>query len=72
MNVDIQKYVAKCDICQRNKTENISSPGLFHLVHIPNQKLEEISIGFLEGLLISDGKEKIVVVVVRLTKMHIL
>ena len=68
MNTNIQKYVAKCDIFQRNKNENISTPGLLHPLHIPNQKWEEISMDFIDGLPISEGKDKILVVVDRLTK----
>lgn len=29
MNKEIQKYVAKCDICQRNKSENIPTQGCY-------------------------------------------
>ncbi|MDO5305520.1 MAG: RNase H-like domain-containing protein, partial [bacterium] len=68
MNADIQKYVAECGVCQRNKNENILSPGLLHPLHIPSQKWEEISMDFIEGLPMSDGKDKILVVVDRLTK----
>ena len=68
MNADIHKYVAECDTCQRNKVENISSPGLLHPLHIPNQKWEEISMGLMGGLPVSDGKNKILAVVDRLTK----
>jgi hypothetical protein len=28
MNKDIQKFVVECDICQRNKNENVMTPGL--------------------------------------------
>jgi hypothetical protein len=42
--------------------------GLLHPLHIPEQKWEEISMDFIEGLPMSDGKEKIFVVVDRLTK----
>ena len=68
MNRDIQKYVAECDTCQRNKSENITTPGLLHPLNIPNQKWEEISMDFIEGLPVSEGKDKIFVVVDRLTK----
>ena len=68
MNVEIQKYVAECDICQRSKTENISSPRLIHPLHIPNQKWDEISMDFIEGLPMSYEKDKILVVVLGLTK----
>jgi hypothetical protein len=68
VSVDIRKYVAECDLCQRNKNENVLTPELLHPLHIPNQKWEEISMDFIEGLHISDGKDKILVVVDRLTK----
>jgi hypothetical protein len=49
MNKDIQKFVAECDTCQRNKNENVMTPGLLHPLHIPNQKWEEILMDFIEG-----------------------
>ena len=44
------------------------TPGLLHPLHMPKQKWEEISMDFIEGLPLSDGKDKIFVVVYRLTK----
>ena len=64
----IQQYVAKCNKCQRNKCENILTPGLLQPLHIPNQKWEEISMDFIDGLPPSEGKGNILVVVDRLTK----
>ena len=29
---DVLKFVAECDICQRNKHENVASPGLLQLL----------------------------------------
>jgi hypothetical protein len=46
----------------------VSTPGLLHPLHIPNQKWEEISMDFIEGLPISDGKYKILVAIDKLTK----
>jgi hypothetical protein len=40
MSSYIQKYVAKCDLCQRKKNENVLTPRLLHPLHIPNQKWE--------------------------------
>ena len=60
--------MAECNKCQRNKGENISTPGLLHPLHIPDQKWEEISMDFIDGLPFSEGKDKILVVVNRLTK----
>ena len=42
--------------------------GLLHPLHIPKQKWEEIFMDFIEGLHLSDGKDKILVVVDRLMK----
>ena len=36
MSRDIQKYVGECDTCQRNKSENIMTPGLLHPPNILN------------------------------------
>ena len=44
------------------------TPRLLHLFHFPTQKWEEISVDFIEGLLVSEGNDKIFVVVDRLTK----
>ena len=44
------------------------TPSLLHPLNIPNQKWEEISMDFIEGLPVSDGKNKIFIVVDRLTK----
>jgi hypothetical protein len=68
MNKDIQRFVVECEICQRNKNENVMTSGLLHPLHILEQKWEEISMDFIEGLPMSDGKDKIFVVVDRLTK----
>jgi hypothetical protein len=50
MNKDIQKIVVECEICQRNKNGNVMTPGLLHPLHIPDQKWEDISMDFIEGL----------------------
>jgi len=44
------------------------SLGLLHPLNIPNQKWEEISMDFIDGLPMSDGKGKILIVVDKLTK----
>jgi hypothetical protein len=68
MNANIQKYVAECDLRQRNKSEHVLTPRLLHLLHIPNQKWKEMSMDFIEGLPISEGKDQILVVVDRVIK----
>ena len=53
MNANIQKYVVECEICERNKNDNVLTPELLHTLHTPNPKWEEISMEFIEGLLMS-------------------
>jgi hypothetical protein len=63
MNKDIQKLIVECETCQRNKNENVMTPGLLHPLHIPDLKWKEITMDFIEALPMSDGKDKIFVVV---------
>jgi len=44
---------------QRNKSENIMTPGFLQPLNIPNQKWEEIPMDFIEGFPVSEGKDKI-------------
>lgn len=53
---------------KETKAKNVLTPRLLHLLHIPNQKWEEISMDSIEGLPMSEGKDKILAVVDRLTK----
>ena len=65
---DIQKFVAECLVCQKNKVETIKTPGLLQPLSIPSQRWEEVSMDFITGLPKSEGKSVIMVVVDRLTK----
>lgn len=64
----IRKFVAECDICQRNHYEAIHPPGLLQPNKIPDGAWLDISIDFIEGLPNSGGKSVILVVVDRFTK----
>ena len=68
MKADVEQHVAECDTCQRQKSENIPTPGTLQPLNIPQQKWEEISMDFITGLPLSEGKDAIWVVVDRLTK----
>jgi hypothetical protein len=68
MKKDIQKFVRKCHVCQKNKGETVKYPGLLQSLHIPNQRWEEISMGFIKNLPKSKGKDANFVVVDRLKK----
>lgn len=65
---DVKIFVAKCHICQQNHYETIKPPGLLQPNLIPEKAWSNISIDFIEGLPISNGKSVILVVMDRLTK----
>ncbi|GAB2293176.1 hypothetical protein Dimus_038252 [Dionaea muscipula] len=68
LKVDVVKYVKECDTCQRTKAPTQSYVGLLQPLAIPKQAWKDVSMGFIEGVSRSDGKECILVVVDRFTK----
>jgi hypothetical protein len=69
MKVDISKYVAACEVCQRVKAEHKRPTGLLKPLEIPKWKWEHIIMDFVVGLPRSPrGRDAIWVVVDRLTK----
>jgi hypothetical protein len=69
MKVDVSKYVAACEICQRVKAEHKRPVGLLKPLEIPEWKWEHITMDFVVGLPRSPrGRDAIWVVVDRLTK----
>jgi hypothetical protein len=69
MKVDVSKYVATYEVCQRMKAEHNRPAGLLKPLEIPEWKLEHITMDFVVGLPHSPrGRDAIWVVVDRLTK----
>jgi hypothetical protein len=68
MKHDIHNFVAKCDVCQRNKGETTKSPSTLQLLPIPTAIWKDISMDFITGLPKSGNKSVIMVVVDRLSK----
>jgi hypothetical protein len=69
MKVDVSKYVATCEVCQRVKAEHKWSAGLLKPLEILEWKWEHITMDFVVGLPRSPrGRDAIWVVVDRLTK----
>lgn len=64
----IKQAVRKCDIYQRNKHKNVLSPGFLQPLLVPEGVYEDITMEFIEGLPMVQGKNYIMVVVDRLTK----
>jgi hypothetical protein len=63
----VQKFVSESLVCQQNKGEIIKTLGLLQPLAIPSQHWEEVSMDFVTGLLKSEGRNVIMVVVDRLT-----
>ena len=68
LKTDVQKFVTKCLVFQRNKVETIKTPSLLQPLSIPSQRWTQVSMDFITDLPKSKGKSVIMVVVDRLTK----
>lgn len=68
LRADVTKLVRECEVCHRNKTEHVPSPGLLQPIPIPDNAWEVISMDFIDGLPKSKGKDSILVIVDKLTK----
>jgi hypothetical protein len=64
----IKAYLRECDTCQRNKSELTLPRGLLQPLPIPTAVWSDISMDFVDGLPVSQGKSVIYVVVDRLSK----
>ena len=67
MKADLKKFIKKCDVYQRIKSETSAPAGLLQPLAIPTTRAN-VSLDFVEGLPKFQGFEVILVVVDRLTK----
>ncbi|KZV44098.1 hypothetical protein F511_10769 [Dorcoceras hygrometricum] len=68
MKDDVARFVAECDICQKQKYEATKPAGLLQPLPIPAAIWEDIAMDFITGLPKSRGYEVIMVVVDRFSK----
>jgi len=64
----IKQHARECNVFQRNKHENMESPGLLQPLPIPIAPFIDISMDFVEGLPKSEGKYAIMVIVDHFSK----
>jgi hypothetical protein len=70
MKIEIARYVARCDVCQRVKAIHLRSAGSLQSLPIPEGKWEDISMDFIVGLpKTSRGCDSIWVIMDRFTKV---
>ncbi|WVZ52193.1 hypothetical protein U9M48_003277 [Paspalum notatum var. saurae] len=69
MKREIAKYVSKCDVCQRIKSDHLKPAGMLQPLAIPAWKWEDIHMDFIVGLPHTQkGYDYIWVIIDRLTK----
>ena len=64
----VQKYVKEYEICQKKKAETLAPAGLLQPLPIPCQVWHDITLDFIEGFPVSQGRDTIMVIVDRLSK----
>jgi len=66
---DVGKYVKGCDLCQRMKNRTEELAGKLKLSEVPKKPWSHIMVDFIMKLLVVAGKDAILVVCDRLSKM---
>lgn len=68
MKSAVKHFIQECPVCQINKPEHCRYPGLLQPLPTPLFAWTHISMDFVEGLPLSNGKDLILVVVDKFTK----
>src|SRR6266852_2477343 len=68
MKRDVTNYVRTCDPCQKIKHDRGAGMGYLQPLAIPIKPFDTISLDFITGLPLSNGKDAILVLVDKLTK----
>ena len=67
---DVDRYLKNCHNCQRARTSRHTPYGILRPLPVPEKVWQDVSMNFIIGLPWSKGKNAILVVVCRLTKMR--
>ena len=66
---DIGKYVEECDLCQRMKNRTEELVGKLKLSKVPKKPWTHLTVDFITKLLVVAGKDTMLVIYDRLSKM---
>ena len=66
---DVGKYIEGCDLCQRMKNRTEEPAGKLKLSEVPEKLWTYLMVDFITKLLVVAGKDVILVVCDRLSKM---
>ena len=66
---DVGKYVEGCDLCQQMKNRTEEPAGKLKLSEVPQKTWTHLTVDFITKLLVVAGKDAILVVCDRLSKM---
>ena len=66
---DVGRYIERCDLCQRMKNRPEELVGKLKLSKVPEKPWMHLTVDFITKLLVVAGKDAILVVCNRLSKM---
>ena len=69
LEADVREFVAACDVCARSKASHRPPAGLLRPLPIPGRPWSHIALDFVTGLPTSQGKNTIMTMVDRFSKM---
>ena len=69
MSPDVRDFVLDCPVCQTEKGSNLKPGGELQPLEIPARKWNHVAIDFITGMPAYDGKDTILTVVDKATKM---
>ena len=69
MSPDVRDFVLDCPVCQTEKGSNVKPGGELQPLDIPARKWDHVAIDFITGVPACEGKDTILIVVDKATKM---